>query len=239
MKAIRKFLSELESINGNMERYHQKADYWPFLADLRNKATTEAALLSEAKKQRLLSRCDLIGERFEKFWPAYHEQHKTAREKTFLLDEFEIKIYWLFIGQPVKPTSKNQRELLQWLTYWKDAIMIKQAELLHLTRSIKPQAAKDEKPQISIPVLALKYYYLEVSRSVYQTKEAFLAENGRSESIKNFRNTCYAISRETEKDPLKEAYLKKVIPLLENYPRAKQLAENALYSFIEGVRKGK
>lgn len=238
MKAIKKFLSELESINGNMERYYQKGDYWPFLADLRNKATTEAALLNEAKKQRLLSRCDLIGERFEKFWPAYHEQHKTAREKTFLLDEFEIKIYWLFIGQPVKPKSKNQRELLYWLTCWKDAIMIKQAELLQFKRSIKPKVTKDEKPQISIPLLALMYYYLERSREFKGTKEIFLADNKRSESIKNFNKKYYAIGKLNKEDPLKESYLKKVIPLLDNYPGAQLLTKNDLYPPGKGLQKG-
>lgn len=100
-----------------------------------------------------------------------------------------------------------------------------------------PTPATSSGNQISIPVLALKYYYLQTSKTVDQTKEAFLAENGRSESIKNFGNTYYAIGKESEKDPLKEAYLKKVIPLLENYPLAKQLAENDLYSFLKGVTK--
>lgn len=91
--------------------------------------------------------------------------------------------------------------------------------------------------QISIPLLALKYYYLQTSKSVDQTKEAFLEENGRIESIKSFRNKYYAIGKENEEDPLKETYVKKVIPLLENYPRAKQQAENDLHSFTKGITK--
>jgi hypothetical protein len=154
MKSIVKYLSELETITGNVEQYHQKSSYWTSLKKLRNKATTEAAILNENKKGGMLSRCDLINERFEKFWPKYFIQHKAAREGNFRIEEFEENIYCLFIGQPEKPRQVN---LLHWLHCWHDAVMIKQGELstfqnhlLTINGNSSPQPEKEKKePEIT------------------------------------------------------------------------------------------
>jgi hypothetical protein len=192
----------------------------------KNKLETEIRKLAATdpeKLRKLLSGIFLFTEQFISDLKQHQTEFKflySALFKLYLNEIIYFKSYYLaLIGEFHFPEI--------------NAIEIKSTTTENVTND------KKDDPKISIPVIALKYYYLTQSKSINVTKELFLAENKRSESINSFRNKYYAIGKESKEDPLKKAYLKKVIPLLEKYPRAKLMAENDLYSFNERVIKGK